>query len=397
MSSRISTVGFQTNAVDQMDALQAALAKTQNQLGSGQRIMSAADDPTGMAQVNQYNIELSASQQYVTNQNAASTNLTLEEQALSDATNVLQSARDLAVQANNSSLTAVQRGDIATQLQQQLEQLVAIGNRTDSNGNYLFSGYAAGTKPFAQSGASVSYSGATGVSQIQVSANQRISSGDSGDSVFMNVPAGNGTFTTSTGVANTGTGWIDPGSITNPSQWVPDTYTISFTSPTQYQVVNSANAVVANGTYTSGGSVNFLGAQVTISGAPAAGDQFTVAAAGKASAFATLSGLITTLSTPGLNTAQITTQIGGALAQMDGAITNLGVVSASVGARLNSISATQTTEQAAQMNLQGSISKISDLDYAAATTQLSTEELALQAAQTSYASLGKLSLFDYIR
>ena len=36
------------------------------------------------------------------------------------------------------------------------------------------------------------------------------------------------------------------------------------------------------------------------------------------------------------------------------------------------------------------------MDYAAATTQLSTEELALQAAQESYASIAKLSLFNYI-
>jgi hypothetical protein len=36
-----------------------------------------------------------------------------------------------------------------------------------------------------------------------------------------------------------------------------------------------------------------------------------------------------------------------------------------------------------------------DVDYAAATTQLSTQELALQAAQESYASIEKMSLFSY--
>ena len=136
----ISTTTFQTNALDSIEALQTALSKTQVQLSSGKRIQTAADDPTGMAQVNELNMQLSASQQYVTNGNLATANLNLETQALGDATNLLQSARDLAVEANNASLSATQRQDIATQLNQQLQQLVAIGNRTDTNGNFLFGG-----------------------------------------------------------------------------------------------------------------------------------------------------------------------------------------------------------------------------------------------------------------
>ena len=392
---RISTSGFQANAVDQMDTLQAALAKTQSQLASGKQLQSAADNPSAMAQVNQYNTQLSASQQYVTNQNAASANLTLEEQALSDATNLLQSARDLAVEANNSALTAAQREDIASQLQQQLQELIGIANRTDSNGNYLFAGYEAGTQPFAQSGSSVSYAGTQGVSQLQISANQRLSGGDAGSAVFMNIPAGNGTFTTAAANGNAGTASIDTGSVTNPVAWVPDTYTITFTSPTQYQVTNSANVTVASGTYSDGSTIAFNGVQVGLSGIPAAGDQFTVSPAGNASMFSTLSALANTLSST-TNPAQLATQIGGALTQIDGAISHLGVVSASVGARLNAVSTAQSGEQSSQTNLQGSISKLSDVDYAAATTQLSTEELALQAAQESYASLAKLSLFNYL-
>jgi flagellar hook-associated protein 3 FlgL len=392
---RISTSGFQANAVDQMDTLQAALAKTQSQLASGKQLQSAADNPSAMAQVNQYNTQLSASQQYVTNQNAASANLTLEEQALSDATNLLQSARDLAVEANNSALTAAQREDIASQLQQQLQELIGIANRTDSNGNYLFAGYEAGTQPFAQSGSSVSYAGTQGVSQLQISANQRLSGGDAGSAVFMNIPAGNGTFTTAAANGNAGTASIDTGSVTNPVAWVPDTYTITFTSPTQYQVTNSANVTVASGTYSDGSTIAFNGVQVGLSGIPAAGDQFTVSPAGNASMFSTLSALANTLGST-TNPAQLATQIGGALTQIDGAISHLGVVSASVGARLNAVSTAQSGEQSSQTNLQGSISKLSDVDYAAATTQLSTEELALQAAQESYASLAKLSLFNYL-
>ncbi len=50
----------------------------------------------------------------------------------------MQSARDLALEANNSAMTPAQRQDIATQLQQLLQQLVSTANATDSNGNFLF-------------------------------------------------------------------------------------------------------------------------------------------------------------------------------------------------------------------------------------------------------------------
>ena len=85
---------------------------------------------------------------------------------------------------------------------------------------------------------------------------------------------------TTAAAANTGTGVASSSAITAPATYVPGTYTISFpTSATQYQVTNSAGTVVASGTYTSGTPITFPGAQVTLSGAPAVGDTFTVGAA----------------------------------------------------------------------------------------------------------------------
>lgn len=396
----ISTLSFQMNAVDQMDALQQAMTKTQTELSTGKQIQTAADNPVGMSQVVQLNTQLSASQQYVTNGNLASASLNLETQALSDATNTLQSIRSLIVEANNASISASQRQDIATQLQQLQQQLVSTANRQDAQGNYLFSGYAAGTQPFVQNGSQVTYAGANEVSQVQLSADQSISTGDAGNAVFMNIPAGNGTFTTAAAATNTGSASVGPGTVTNPSAWVPGTYTIAFTSPTQYQVSDSTGTVVASGTYaaSTGGnfSISFNGVQLSFSGIPATGDQFTVASAGTASAFATVSSAISTLNASNLNSAQIATQLNGELQQVDGALNHISQVQASVGGRVNAVTANQSTAQSQQTDYQTSISQISDTNYAQATTQLSTEELALQAAQSSYASMMSLTLFKYI-
>jgi flagellar hook-associated protein 3 FlgL len=394
---RISTTTFHNDAVGQMDALQAALARTQQDLSTGLKVRTAADNPTGMAQVNQMNVEISASTQYVTNSNTVQTNLQLESQALSDATNLLQNANELAVEANNSALTAAQRQNIATELQQNLQGLVAIANRTDSNGNYLFGGLANGTIPFTQSGSTVSYNGSATVIQVQIGENQSLSAGDTGATAFMNIPSGNGTFVTAAGAANTGTAAISPGTVKDLSQWVPDTYTLSFADPTDYQVTDSSGNVVASGTYKDGDTISFNGAQVSVSGNPAAGDTFTISPAGTTSAFSALTNLINVLNSPTANNGQLATAIGNSIAQIGNSITNFSNVSASVGARLNSITTAQTTAKSNQTSLSINISAITNTDYAAATTQLSTEELALQAAQESYASIAKLSLFQFLR
>jgi flagellar hook-associated protein 3 FlgL len=394
---RVSTLGFQTSASDQMQSLESAIAQTQSQLASGLKLQTAADDPAGMAQVNQLNSQISASKQYQANGSALTSNLTIEEQSLTDATNVMQSARDLALQANNSALTPSQRQDIATQLQQLLQQLVGTANSTDANGNYLFAGEASSTVPFAQSGNSVAYNGSTSVSQVQISPNQRVSSGDSGANVFINIPGGNGTFTTAVGTGNTGSASIGPGTVVNASQWVPDTYTITFSDPTDYTVTDSLGNPVASGTYSSPGAISFNGISATVSGTPAAGDTFTVAPAGTSSAFNTLSSLISSLSNPTLTSAQLSTQTGTALEQIDGAINNFNQVQASVGARINAVTAASSSAATDQTTMTASVTGLRDVDYTAATTKLSSEELALQAAQESYASIANLSLFNYLK
>jgi flagellar hook-associated protein 3 FlgL len=394
---RIATTTFQNDAVGQMDALEAALAKTQQQLSTGLKVQSAADDPTGMVLVNQMNVEISTSTQYVTNGNTAQTNLGLEQQALSDATNVMQNANSLVVEANNSSLTAAQRGNIATELQQDLDSLVGIANRQDSSGAYLFAGIANSSQPFTKSNNTVTYTGASQVNQVQIDQNQSISVGDTGATAFMNIPTGNGTFATSASLSNTGSASISTGTVVNSSQWVPGNYTITFTDPTDYTVTDSAGNTVSSGTYTDGDSISFNGVQMTINGNPAAGDTFTVSPSGTSSAFDALSNLITTLNSTTLNNGQLATQIGGAIQQINNSITNFSNVAASVGSRLNAITASQSTATTNQTTLKTNIGTITNTDYAAATTALSSEELALQAAQESYASLEKMSLFQYLQ
>jgi flagellar hook-associated protein 1 FlgK len=93
---------------------------------------------------------------------------------------------------------------------------------------------------------------------------------------------------TTAGAANTGTGAVSSSAVTNPATWVPGTYKITFTSATQYQITDSTNTVIvpvppaAAPTYTSGTPISFNGTSITLTGAPATGDTFTVGAANAA-------------------------------------------------------------------------------------------------------------------
>jgi flagellar hook-associated protein 3 FlgL len=89
--------------------------------------------------------------------------------------------------------------------------------------------------------------------------------------------------------------------------------------------------------------------------------------------------------------------VGTALEQIDGAISNFGLIQASVGARINAVTVAHTSAAAQQTTMTATVSTLRDVDYAAATTRLSTERLALQAAQESYATMANLSLFNYIK
>jgi flagellar hook-associated protein 1 FlgK len=72
--------------------------------------------------------------------------------------------------------------------------------------------------------------------------------------------------------SNTGTAAISPGSVLDPSNpQLLTTATISFLTPTTYQINGAGNFA-----YTPGSAISANGWSVTISGAPAAGDTFTV-------------------------------------------------------------------------------------------------------------------------
>jgi flagellar hook-associated protein 3 FlgL len=353
-------------------------------------------------QINSLSQAQSQNDQFGKNSTLATNRLNLEEQALNDSNTVIQRVRELAVQANNATLTDADRQSIATELKGRQEELLAIANRKDSNGEYLFAGLSTGTQPFVRgSSGSMQYQGDTGSRSIQVDAALSVQDSDPGSRLFMNIAAGNGTFTTAAAASNAGSGVIGAGVVLDPAAWTPGNYTISFTSASTWQVTDSTSTVVASGNYTGAASstISFNGVQVGIAGAPATGDSFTVASAGTQDVFSTLDGMINSLQSGVSNDAQraqLQSKMGASLQQLDQVGSQFNTVHAQVGARLGTLGDMDNARQGQMVDLQTASSQLSELDYASAMTRMSQQLLGLQAAQQSYSSISKLSLFNYL-
>jgi flagellar hook-associated protein 3 FlgL len=399
--SRVSTAGMHNSALAGILERSSSLQKTQQQIASGKRINSPADDPAGAVRALDIDKALAEFDQYARNSDVVTNRLTYEEQTLSDMTNLLDRVRDLTLQGANATIDANGRKAIATEIQGRLDELMAMSNRKDANGEYLFAGYSTLTQPFAKSVSGVVYSGDQGVRLVQTSPTQKTADGHSGFEVFQNVVEGNGTFVVTANAANTGAGVIDSGTIVNPTAWVKDDYTLRFTSATTYDVVDSANnSIVTGATYTSGAAITFRGVQVTVTGNVATGDTYSVDASGSEDMFTTLQKLVTTLGRPKTTDAegaQFNSEINNVISQLDRALDHTSSTRADVGSRLSVLQQTEDTREDRVLDLKGALSDIRDLDYATAITQLNVQMVGLQAAQQSYTQMSQLSLFDYLR
>lgn len=70
---------------------------------------------------------------------------------------------------------------------------------------------------------------------------------------------------------------------------------------------------------------------------------------------------------------------------------------ASVGASMNTLDGQTALAEETLLRLKGALSKAEDVDYSEAITKMNKDMLALEAAQSSFAKISQLNLFNYIR
>ncbi|MEB3186377.1 MAG: flagellar hook-associated protein FlgL [bacterium] len=123
------------------------LATLQNQLASGRRIEKPSDDPTGINQIMLLDSVLKDQQQYSRNIDQVVTWLDTTDSALGDAANIVQRARDLAVQGASDTSSRESRQALAREVLQIRDQLRGVAN-TQLAGRYIFAGSQTVTEPY---------------------------------------------------------------------------------------------------------------------------------------------------------------------------------------------------------------------------------------------------------
>jgi len=143
--NNISAIYAQNNLAN----TQASLSKTLQQLSSGSRINSGADDAAGLSLANGLQASSTALSQSAKNASQGVDFLQVADGALSQVTSLLNRAITLATEASNGTLNASQVSAANSEYQKILTETDTINNNTEYNGINTFAKNAAYTVPTA--------------------------------------------------------------------------------------------------------------------------------------------------------------------------------------------------------------------------------------------------------
>src|SRR6202451_3644271 len=125
-------------AENELTLTSSALNSTLEQLSSGSRINSGADDPAGLSIANGLEANISALTQSVSNANNGVGQLQLADGALAQVTTLLNTAVTLATESATGTVSNGQRTAIQAQYSSILAEINRIGTATTYNGQAVF-------------------------------------------------------------------------------------------------------------------------------------------------------------------------------------------------------------------------------------------------------------------
>ena len=159
-----------------LNANQSSLGKAVQQLSSGLRINSAADDPSGLAIAESLQAQVNGFDQASQNVQDATNAAQVAEGALQTTTDILQRIRTLAVEGASDIVSDSDRANLQAEVGQLLLEVNRISQNTNFNGQALLDGSHAGFQQQVDSTATitansdVATAGANGQTQQLVSA-----------------------------------------------------------------------------------------------------------------------------------------------------------------------------------------------------------------------------------
>ena len=393
---RIATAFGYDATLDNLNNRQAGLADLQEKLSAGKRVLRASDDPTAMAQAER---AMNRIKRIETDQrllSAQKNSIALAESTLGDSIDNLQSIRELVIQAGNGSYNNINRTSIAEQMRALRDRLFDQANAKDSNGIPLFGGLGGPDESFTDAAGGVTFNGTPGQRSSTLTS---IPAALDGQSVWNDVPSGNGVFDVALGSGNTGSIYTTPGNVTIPSALTGNAYTLTFAvtgGVTTYTVVNNATGnPTAAGNYQDGQAIQFDGISLIAHGAASNGDILNITPSTKISLFTALDAAITSFNNAS-NSNVVTHAIGKALAEIDSGLSRLQSGRGHAGDFLNRADLIDSNQIARSNLIQNDRSRAEDIDMVKGISDFQNQQTAYDAALKTYAQVQRLSLFNYM-
>ena len=449
---RVGTANMYDNAIRNVSARQTSLVNLQENLTSGKRVVRASDDPVSAAQAERALTRISriqTEQRALENQRNA---IAQAESTMGDAIGLVQEARQLMVSAGSGTLTSNDRATIANQLQSLRDQLTAVANRTDTNGIPLLGALGSAQSPFMgplNSTPDYLFAGQAGQT---ASDGVTLPNTLDGDSAFMfdakrdgsfhaaitpgtstvivpgattpSVPAmgqPNRALTTSAITVAEGTNFNK-----NPATGLAYTYSVSFSNVTLDPATNTLSAtynvsstdpafvppaaqtlnpikIGEKGEFNINGLPPGMSMKVTtlptkavdgtITLSPANGDTINISP--QASVFSVIDKAIAEIkAAPNSNVAAQAS--GQALANIDIGLERMSNIRSYAGELLNRADRITGDQSKRSEQLEADRSRAEDLDMIKGISDFQNQQTGYQAALQTYASVQKLSLFNYI-
>ena len=139
----MSVINTNTSALFAQNALSKnarVMSNAMEQLSTGKRINSAGDDAAGLAIGESMTAQVRGLNQAVRNANDGINMLQTAEGAMVEQSNMLQRMRELAVQANNGTLSSTQQSYLNTEFLALTTQIASIASNTTWNGMSVLAG-----------------------------------------------------------------------------------------------------------------------------------------------------------------------------------------------------------------------------------------------------------------
>ncbi|MGH9562243.1 MAG: flagellin [Terracidiphilus sp.] len=380
-----------------------SLSKTLQQLSSGSRINSGADDAAGLSLVNGLQANQTALTQSQTNAQEGVGLLQVADGALAQVTSLLNRAVTLATEVSNGTLNTSQDAAANQEYQSILSEINNIGNTTTYNQNQVFTGSAAGvaiyTGDSSQQSASVDDLYFASLSSSNVGdAGGSVQQSSAGQFIYLSKDTA-GALTTAAGIKDAVTGALTF-TITNPDA---TTSTITTTATTVAALIQEINKDGIPGV-----TASFTTAKAAGVGAVAAGDTGILLTNSNANVAIAEGGTALTdtpttaassinASTVATNTIEYVAAAGGdttanlaatnlttqgnaesALTTLNGAIADVAAQDGYIGAQINTLNAVSSVMSTQTLNIQAAQNAVQATDYAAASSNMSKFEILSQ-------------------